>query len=604
MKKLLKFLINLFFLNTIKGFLEPNNISETISFQNIDKWLKDTLIKLPHHIQIKISSNRINENLDNQYVRWFLEQSKYPLTVSILYEQNEFMVPNKGYRSGQDVYVILCDVNKLETFDKSEFQSAGVYFFIIVNQEIMHKLSDIFQYMWKNLFVYQIYLLSEDGVFIYHPFAMKSNGDYGRIIKYIGDIALKEFLFKNMHGYPLRVQMFTSTYSIPVKDGKSNRVIAFKGVDGKVASLLQEQLNFTMILQDPDQNLFGSRLSNGSFNGALGLAINNQLDICLTAFFIKDYLTNKISLSVAVYDDKLCIYTKKAQRIPNSMMPLFSLNYNVWIFFVLTLLLCSIVCRWEKSFSGQYVEILVNTSLAWVRYTLLKYPPFHNERILVVSICLVSVIFGTILECSLSAVFIYPLYFKDINTLQELDDSNFKIFYRHQSMANDLFVSDTSELLNSLNKKLIYKNSSLLINEIMDKNNVAGVSRYKNLNSEYFDLIASKRIWIIPECPKHYSLSYIWPTGSPWANAIDELLLKFLSSGLIQKFEREMKFEIDIKIMVEKLYEDHKYFRILSYSDLQLAFYALILGCLLSTLTFLYELLYSPKIKTTFFAKL
>lgn len=352
-------------------------------------------------------------------------------------------------------------------------------------------------------------------------------------------------------------------------------------------------------------NLYRSRLLNGSFNGAIGSAINHQLDICLTGFFAKDYFTRKISLSVAVYDDKLCIYTQKARRIPNSVLPLFSVHYKVWLFFFLMTISCSIIWfilrlinLWlkiigeypTKTYVWQYMMILVNTCLACIRHTLLKYPSIANERMLVISICLVGVIFGAIFECSLSAVYIQPLYFKDINTLQELNTRDIKILYKYKAMIDDLFFSETSALFKSLHKKLRYS-SAHIINEVMKNGNAAGVSRYKTLNLDYFNFVVSKRISIIPVCPKYYTLSYIWPADAPWGDAINTLLLRFLSAGLIQKFEQEMKIDVDIKIMVERLYEKSVYFRILSVSDFQLAFYAVIIGSVLSIITFFIEII-------------
>lgn len=362
---------------------------------------------------------------------------------------------------------------------------------------------------------------------------------------------------------------------------------------------------YEKVRSKPFHPYFRSRLPNGSFNGAIGSAINHQLDICMTGFFVKNYLTSEISFSVAVYDDKLCIYTQKAQRIPKSILPLFSVNCRVWICFVSLAFICTIM--WTilrilnlrldiygktigRNIGQQYVNILINTWLAWVRNTALKYPPFVNERIFVASICLSSVIFGAIFECSLSAVFINPLYFNDINSLQQLDDKDLEILYKHRSMADDLFFSDSSELFNSLNRKLVYRNANTILNVVEQNSNVAGVSRYKTLMLQYLNLIVYKRIWIIPECPKYYAISYIWPVGVPWEDAINKMLLRFLSSGLILKFEREMKIEVDIKIMKEHTHENHRHFRILTMTDLQLGFYIIIAGHLASLFSFIVEI--------------
>lgn len=323
----------------------------------------------------------------------------------------------------------------------------------------------------------------------------------------------------------------------------------------------------------------------------------------MTGFFVKDYFTSDIKFSVAMYDDRLCIYTRKAERIPESLLPLFSVHFNVWICYISMAFLCSIVwamlrflnlwlkvydVKLKEVFKWQYIHILIDTWVAWVRVPLNHFPSFGSERVLVASICLVSLIFGAIFESSLSTIHIHPLYFKDIETLQELEDSGLPIYYRHPSIGDDLFFSETSKLFRDLNKKLVYRKSKI-INEIVQNGGKAGVTRQNLINLESLDLIVLKKIWIISECPKYYTLSYILPVGAPWEDSINLMLLRFLSTGLINKFQRDMKIRRDIKIIRERLFETNLHFKVFTLEDLQLAFYVLILGTAMATLSLIVE---------------
>ncbi|KNC30647.1 hypothetical protein FF38_11698 [Lucilia cuprina] len=537
---------------TIGTLLFHTTLKE-ISFDLISEWLQKPISNLPHNFQMKVI-----DDIDNQYIHWFLHHSKLPLTISTYLAG----APESYTNYNLDNYVILSDVNQLQMTAKQFAQTAGAYFFVINGGDmimLMKEIRETLHYMWSEFLIYNIYLLTEEVLRV-------------KNMEKSLNTSMEQILFSNMRGYPLRVQMFKSTYSHPIIDGQTNAIKGFKGVDGRVASLLQQYLNFTLILQEPDPSYFGSRLPNGSFSGAIGSAINKQLDVCLTGFFVKDYLTTGIAFSVVVYDDKLCIYTQKAKQISNSVSPLFSLNYKVWICFVLMAFVCSVIWfilrtlniwlkitpdkssrRCRIRVSCHYMDLLINTWMAWIRHTLLRNPPFANERMLVASICLCSVILGAILECSFSTVYIHPLYFNDITTLKALDESDFKILFKHRLIADDLFFSETSLLF-------------------------PGVSRYKTLMMDNYNMIVSKHLWVIPECPKQYSLSYIWPKEAPWSNAINNLLLRFLCSGLIHKFEDEMKNEVDIKIMKEHLFENIVHFKVVTLSDLQLAFYVLFFG--------------------------
>jgi len=234
------------------------------------------------------------------------------------------------------------------------------------------------------------------------------------------------------------------------------------------------------------------RSANGSYNGAIGSIINDGLDICLTGFFVKDYLVQQyMDFTVAVYDDELCIYVPKASRIPQSILPIFAVGYDIWLGFILSAFVCAliwltlriinlklrIVILKNKHLLAQALGIVVDTWVVWVRLNLNHLPTSYAERMFIGTLCLVSVIFGAIFESSLATVYIHPLYYKDINTMQELDDSGLKVVYKYSSMADDLFFSETSPLFASLNNKLTWNRDlqADVIEEVATDRDKAGV---------------------------------------------------------------------------------------------------------------------------------
>lgn len=356
---------------------------------------------------------------------------------------------------------------------------------------------------------------------------------------------------------------------------------------------------------------YSERSKDGKYNGVIGSIIADKIDLCLTGFFIKDYLVaDYMDFTVAVYDDKLCIYVPKAQRIPQSILPLFSVRVDVWLGFVLTAFICCVI--WciirhlniclnirkcadtplDRSQWWQFVRIYIDTWVLWVRVNLVQYPPFNSERIFIASLCLVSVIFGAIFESSLATVFIHPLYYNDINTLQQLDDSNLKIIYKYSSMADDLFFSETSPLFANLNKKLVHVqnlNADVTL-DIAQNGGKASVSRANTLLLESLQFILAKQVHIVPECPKDYTISYVIPKDAPWEEAINNLLLQFASLGLITKWINDMKTAVDINVMTSGMdFVQTDTFKVLTVTDLQLAFYVVILGNCLAGISLIIE---------------
>lgn len=317
-----------------------------------------------------------------------------------------------------------------------------------------------------------------------------------------------------------------------------------------------------------------------------------------------------MDFTVAVYDDKLCIYVPKAQRVPQSILPLFSVHVDVWLGFILTAFVCCAfwciirhlnICLnikkcadtpLERSQWWQFVRIYIDTWVLWVRDNLVQYPPFNSERIFIASLCLVSVIFGAIFESSLATIFIHPLYYNDINTLEQLDESNLKIIYKYSSMADDLFFANTSPLFANLNKKLVHVqnlNADVVL-DIAKNGGKAGVSRANSLLLESLQFILAKQVYIVPECPKDYTISYVIPKDAPWEEAINNLLLQFASLGLIRKWINDMKTAVDIDVMTNGMnFDQTDIFKVLTVNDLQLAFYVVILGNSLAGLSLILE---------------
>ncbi|XP_022214016.2 uncharacterized protein LOC111068668 [Drosophila obscura] len=547
----------------------------------------------------------------NVYVQWFLHRSQLPLIV-------------RGYEADEDQWLDdpLGRENLVLVMTLAELisnrgaagpsQRAGVFLYILADQsegltmEQQLQLEESCRWLWMRHKIYNRYILSLEGIWIYDPF-QRSGQAFGRLVTYSGHEPLSKHLFHDMAGYPLRVQMFKSVFTRPEVDPDTGLLVSVTGVDFLVAQMLREKLNFTLLLQQPDKNYFGERSANGSYNGVIGSIIQDGLDICLTGFFVKDYLVQQyMDFTVAVYDDELCIYVPKAHRIPQSILPIFAVGYDIWLGFILAAFGCALIwlllrlinlrlriVKLRNSVCRQALGIMVDTWVVWVRVNLSRLPSSYAERMFIGSLCLVSVIFGAIFESSLATVYIHPLYYKDINTMQELDDSGLKVIYKYSSMADDLFFSETSPLFASLNKKLSWNHDLYadVIDDVARNGGKAGVSRYNSLMLESSLFMLLRRIWVVPECPKYYAISYVMPRDSPWEDAVNALILRLLNAGLIVKWIADEKSRVNIQMRARTLEAEAEaeLARVLTIGDLQLAFYVVLGGNLLALLGFLLE---------------
>ena len=224
------------------------NISESIDIS-----LRTAIADL-QRVKLLIRFDKPEIDAENPYINWFFHHSNVPVQV-VHYNINEFGKFNKN----RDSSIIVTEVEQLNITIRMHIQRAGTFFYILTDEEVSHDvLRDIFHNLWHRRRVYKSYILLENHVFIFDPFAYDDdNSDYGKIVEYTGERSLERTLFTNMRGYPLQVQIFRSVYSKPVYDEETHKISHVIGVDWEAAMLLQQKINFTMILQEPDPNYFG-----------------------------------------------------------------------------------------------------------------------------------------------------------------------------------------------------------------------------------------------------------------------------------------------------------------------------------------------------------
>ncbi|XP_017869584.1 PREDICTED: uncharacterized protein LOC108618188 [Drosophila arizonae] len=590
---------------------------------SLDELLAEPLRRIPYlHVLLR-QGRQLQEDARNSDAMWFMQLTDVPHILHSYDERRPLELDSRlAELDKRASLVLVVSLAQLVAGSGavSSADRAGVYFYIVadvpdsLSREQQLQLEQSSRRLWTQHRVFNRYILVAGDVWIYDPFAGEWDGNvmgydeaFGRLIPYAGGEPLSTQLFHDMRGYPLRVQIFKSVYSRPQLDPETGLLRSITGVDWEVALVIAEALNFTMLLQQPDKNYFGERSANGSYNGAIGSILNDGLDVCLTGFFVKDYLVQEyMDFTVAVYDDQLCIYAPKASRIPQSILPIFAVGYDIWLGFILMAFVCAfiwlllrilnlrlhIISAQSRRLWQQALGILVDTWVVWVRVNLSHLPESYAERMFIGSLCLVSVIFGAIFESSLSTVYIHPLHYKDILTLQDLDDSGLKVVYKYTSMADDLFFSETSPLYASLNKKLWWNRdlNADVTKEVATVGGKASVSRYSSLMMESVNFLLMRRIWIVPECPKYYTISYVLPRDAPWEEAINAQLLRMLNAGLIPKWIQDQKFRVTVttrKALNEQA--EATEVRVLTIGDLQLAFYVVIVGTLLASVAFLAE---------------
>lgn len=187
-----------------------------------------------------------------------------------------------------------------------------------------------------------------------------------------------------------------------------------------------------------------------------------------------------------------------------------------------------------------------------------------------------------------------PLHYKDIDTLEELDESGLPIFTMEQALY-DLFDLIDTPTTQRLSKRLTLTNfphSVDLIEQVADHRNFSlllSLIEIETLLDTY--PINTRLLHCVQECPIIYFSSYMVPKGSPYLKDINTIVGRLFESGLIRKWYYDAIYEIFLPIRLEYAGSGTEYSKQKEFSlrDLVIAFVVLIFGYGLSGLALLIE---------------
>lgn len=149
------------------------------------------------------------------------------------------------YRSG---FIVVCPYDAFIVYLDCLVSRSGTYLFIIEKgSEKKSQLGDlavVLKKSWKDTMNAKLFVLIFEELYIVNPFEIDENtGGYGILERLSDDGGMVERDLKNLHKYPMNVDIFYSAYSVP-KDGNfSSNLSSFYGPDVQVARFIEEQMN-------------------------------------------------------------------------------------------------------------------------------------------------------------------------------------------------------------------------------------------------------------------------------------------------------------------------------------------------------------------------
>ena len=185
--------------------------------------------------------------------------------------------------------------------------------------------------------------------------------------------------------------------------------------------------------------------------------------------------------------------------------------------------------------------------------------------------------------------------YTNIDTLEELDASRLPIVVRHQGLINDVFGTENENtILGHLKERLRVSKSTNTNKEITEKGKMANFLRLAEIELTQAKFVrmddGMSLLHMVKECPRSYTLAYVFPKASPILDTVNYYLGLFSQSGLLVKWEKATNHIIQMH-KAQKLRGFVKQNRVrLKMTHLQWPFVFLICGLILSFLVLLTEI--------------
>ncbi|XP_017769529.1 PREDICTED: uncharacterized protein LOC108557510 [Nicrophorus vespilloides] len=456
---------------------------------------------------------------------------------------------------------------------------ATTNFLIISKTPLTQIFIESFKMKLKNLLILQIGSLK---VF-YHNYYTNKTSTF-KITNVDG--ILRAFYDLDYNGYTIRGTLFeTPPTTLRMDNG------GFEGMDYMVFTTIALELNLTLELHEPyDGQLFGSRELDGTATGSINELYTGETDVSCNQLFLKNYNAPELLFTSIVQNDQLCVEVPKEGRKPGWTSLFATFCPTLWILLYATVIsfyLCLLLMRRLDVTDHHRHRSWAIFDVLQVLFDTAPWHHFNNllsEKIYLVSLLILTLLLNTSFQGSLVNVIRNPRYYKNINTLEELDNSGYLISTSSRNLR-DTFSGSNHPHIQSLDRKLYLKPKGFSYQALLSR----------KTKVQYMYLIEKEKVTkhMVDECPQTYMLAYLVHRDSMFYQDMSKILDKLIEAGLPRKWYKDVIIKLTIKSMQisSKYSVDTNQPVVFTLYDLQSSFYILIIGLLCSGVAFAVEIL-------------
>lgn len=392
----------------------------------------------------------------------------------------------------------------------------------------------------------------------------------------------------NLYGYKIRISMFPNILDA-IPSGNS-----FKGRDGLMASTVESVLNASFSYVGPSDGVdYGENFGGRRLSGVFGDVANGRTEIAFNSRYLKGEFENLLEATYPHGRDDL---TGLVPVIKPSDVKDFGRNFSfqIWLLLIATqiilfCLICILTTLTQYTFNP--IEII------GVLFRLMLGQPaqYHQNiasiRLVLISVTGIAFFFEIAYVSQLASVLAVPRKPNQINTLEELANSDLKIFTltRFRKMLNRTLKESIRQKL--VDKLLTFQETEQ-IDELSEHKFIGAICKehiaiyvVKQENNYVGDTMFYR---IMDEKPMPSIVCYGVRYGSPLLEKLNIIINRLTAAGIPNQWRKLTLQDMSIKgNMYQKIESSDK--RTLTLNNLIHVFYCLFFGWALEFAVFLLE---------------
>lgn len=144
-------------------------------------------------------------------------------------------------------FILFSTFDNLDVYLGCLLNRAGTFLIIVEkdsydNEKHLENVSQLLKKAWQVSSNLKVFLLISREIFILNPFVIDGNTKSFGILEKLADEKVNRE-YKDLNGYPINIEIFSSAYSFPNGGNFTGELDAFRGPDVEVARFIQKQMN-------------------------------------------------------------------------------------------------------------------------------------------------------------------------------------------------------------------------------------------------------------------------------------------------------------------------------------------------------------------------